>query len=165
MEEIKQVATQEQKQKEDYLLSLYRIQPNLQKSCVADSKGYNYKYCSLQDLIRRVRPILNPEGIFFIQRMTIEDKDDYQNSLTTDLYGKQKGYKAIPILKVRIWLPHTKLEETEKKEQLEKNGGYTQKITYGNSAQALGSEITYVRRYSLYVALGILPEEDKDGKY
>ena len=33
----------------------------------------------------------------------------------------------------------------------------------GESSQALGSAITYARRYSLYSALGIYPDKDDDG--
>lgn len=106
---------------------------------VSPSKGraYTYKYADLESILDAVRPALNAAGIYLYQHVTNRNSAVSCTTILTHESGEQLagGEISIPI----------------------SSGGM-------NSAQSLGSAITYARRYSLSAALGISADDDDDGR-
>ena len=97
---------------------------------IKDSKGYNYKYAQLDQLLDVVRPVLIKHGLGVIQQPTsCEDK-----------------------IGVRTILIHESGESLMSE--------YSIKLAKANDPQAAGSVITYFRRYALMALCGIAPEDD-----
>lgn len=95
---------------------------------------YTFKYAPLDDVLHGLRPILNENGLALSQLL----------SMTPD------GRPAL-----RTLLLHEGGETLEDVCPLPVNGG--------ESAQEIGSAITYLRRYAVVSLLGIATEEDDDG--
>lgn len=102
------------------------------KTKAGDPISYSYKYADLADVSAAVLPLLGKHGLAFTAWPT----------LTED----RKGFV------LRYQLLH------ESDEQL--TGEYP--LSMGIGAQALGSEITYARRYALCAVTGISPDNDDD---
>lgn len=101
----------------------------------ADSTNPHFrsKFVSLGHLLAKVRPILNKHGFSVIQLPS--RTEDGRPSLTTTLL-------------------HESGESIERETPL---------LLVKNDPQALGSAMTYTRRYALSAALGISDQEDDDG--
>ena len=101
-----------------------------------DSKAHNYKYADLPSILEVISPLLQEQGLMFTQPLTTVD-----------------GIRGI-----RTILVHVKSGET-----LE---GFVPvsdvKLSGQNDYQALGSGITYLRRYSLESILGLVTTKDDD---
>ena len=103
-----------------------------------DSQGYGYSYSSIDHAIDVIRPILVESGLVVSQCM--EHRGDMA-ILTTTLIHTESGQ----------WI---------------RSESYPLKGIPGkqtNEAQAMGSAITYARRYCLLAILNIAPGDDDDG--
>lgn len=95
---------------------------------------FNYKYAPLDVVLANVRPILAKHGLAILQEPTL-DQTGYVGVRTTLLHTSGETYVAPVLL-----LP-----------------------PQANSAQGIGSAITYGRRYAISSLLGIASEDDDDG--
>jgi len=101
-----------------------------------DGRGsYSYSYVGLDSVLEHTRPTLARHGLAVVQ------------------------VPVPPASSAGIWLVTRLVHESG--QWLEFSFGMP--IT-GNSAQAVGSAITYARRYALMSLLGIAGDEDDDGK-
>jgi hypothetical protein len=98
-----------------------------------ETKGYNYSYSNLNTIFKVIKPLLKKHGLGFTQFLN-------GNSLNTYLFHIESGEK---------------LEST-----VEIPNGVALKGQ--NDYQALGSGITYLRRYSLSCMLGLITDKDID---
>ena len=108
---------------------------DFQKACPPikkDTLGYNYRYSSLPTILEIVNPILQKNGLTFVQPLT-------QEGIKTILFHIDSG----EMIESETRIPQVQLAKM-------------------NAYQALGSGITYFRRYSLCSLLGIVSDEDTD---
>lgn len=99
--------------------------------------AFKSRYADLQSIIDAVRPALNKHGLFLTQKVTTENG----------------------MLSVETVLVHESGESIS-------SGALTVETAGGagpKGVQALGSAMTYARRYSLSAFLGITAEDDDDG--
>ena len=101
----------------------------------ADAGKRQYKYLGLDTLLKGVKPVFAKHNMGFYQSVEYVSGED----------------KPLGIVRTVIF------DETDT-------------LTVGSypffvlgDPQAVGSAVTYARRYSLYAALGIFPEKDDDG--
>ena len=98
-----------------------------------DSKGYGYKYASLPQILKIITPYLKKHKLGFTQPL---EGDRIKTTIFHIDSGEfQESYVNIP-------------QGVELKGQ--------------NEFQTLGSAITYLRRYALESALGLVSTEDSD---
>jgi len=114
-----------------------------------NGKAYGWKYALLSDIIDYIREILTSNKLSFVQ--SIESDSTYRK-LTTKEGEVKEWYETLSVLKTRIY--HESGQFIESKIALP--------CKDQKDAHALGSAITYARRYSLVSLLGI-PQEDDDG--
>lgn len=103
---------------------------------VAKSKqGYGYKYATLEGLLDVIRPVLNKHGLSISQHT-----DEYGVLASRLRHASGQWFES------RMMLPE--VQGTEKR----------------SLEQAIGSQMTYMRRYQLLALLGCQPEGlDNDG--
>lgn len=98
--------------------------------------GKGFRYADIEAILSAVRPALNEQGIYLYQHVTNGKGSVTCETVLLHESGEQMAGGAITI-------PHP----TGSK----------------NDTQALGSAITYARRYSLSATLGISADDDDDG--
>ena len=97
-----------------------------------DTKGFSYTYTDLPEIIRVITPYLQKHGLGFTQ--LIEG-----NQLKTIIFHFESG------------------------ESIESSADIPEETMKGmNKFQTLGSAITYLRRYMLSSALGLVTDKDLD---
>jgi len=97
-----------------------------------ETKGFNYTYSNLNSIFKVIKPLLNKHGLGFYQNL------DNRNLVTT-VYHVESG------------------------EQIQSSSAIPEVTLKGmNDYQTLGSGITYLRRYSLSVMLGLITDKDVD---
>lgn len=99
-----------------------------------DTKGYNYKYATLAQLVEVIKKPLHDNGLCYVQFPAIDEQEN--DLLITRLIHKSGQYMEASALIVN-------------KDK--------------SDAQKFGSGITYMRRYALSSILGI-PSDDDDGR-
>lgn len=99
-----------------------------------NTKGYNYTYADLHQIFEVIKPLLKKHGLGFTQYL---DGD----SLNTILFEIKSGEE----MSSSIIIPKVNLKGQ-------------------NEFQALGSGITYLRRYSLSCMLGLITDKDADAQ-
>jgi hypothetical protein len=104
--------------------------------------GYGYKYADLADVLAAVTPALSANGLCLLQSMTPGESRGWA-CITTRLVHSSGQFVV-----VNLDLPVTIGRDAT-----------------GPTVQALGSAMTYGRRYALGALLGIAAEEDDDGAY
>ena len=112
-----------------------------QSSCPTinkNTKGYGYKYADLPYIMETITPILKDCDLSFTQ---LVGGDDGKVSVTTVLIHTKSGESFDTTISANV----------------SANKGGMSEI------QAVGSIITYLRRYSLSAILGIVTDEDIDG--
>jgi len=114
--------------------------PTIQKQSTADvttQKGgkYSYKYADLPFILETVNPLLQKHGLLLSQPLISENGKTF---VRTILWHLESGEN----LQTDVEVPHVS-------------------FTGMNDYQAIGSGITYFRRYSLSI-LGIITDEDTD---
>ena len=98
-----------------------------------ETKGYNYTFANLNSIFKIIKPLLKKHGLVFIQPLTA-------TSLRTIIYHVDSGEN----IESEISL----IDGVALKGQ--------------NAFQILGSQITYLRRYSLSAMLGLITDKDID---
>ena len=98
-----------------------------------DGRRVKFKYSSLAEILRTIRPVLSKHGIALLQEPKTEGNEV---SITTILLHSSGEWVKFEPLKMRAQSAY---------------------------AQEIGSAITYGRRYNISSVLGIGAEEDDDG--
>jgi len=97
-----------------------------------DTKGFSYTYTDLPEIIRVITPYLQKHGLGFTQLID-------GNKLKTIIFHFESG------------------------ESIESSADIPEETMKGmNKFQTLGSAITYLRRYMLSSALGLVTDKDLD---
>jgi hypothetical protein len=112
--------------------------PSIVTDQTADTGKYKYKYVSLGSVLNAVNPVLSKHGILVLQRIDKNASGEiavYTTLRTTD------DNEGMIVSMIPLAIPESK----------------------SGDPQAMGSAITYARRYSLITALGLAPDEDDDG--
>ena len=102
-----------------------------------DKQGYGYKYATLESILSMLRPILTKNGLAVVQTHGKQGNDITVTTRIIHTSGE--------------WIEDTGAVEFEKLKGM-------------NNAQAVGSVITYLRRYQISSFLNITSDEDVDGK-
>lgn len=117
--------------------ALFKFQgecPLLPKDGVANiSASRRYQYTKLDTMIDLIKPILQKNGLFFIQPVVNNGHGDY---LVTRIYHMSGEWIDSSIL----------LRDDE-----------------SGTSQEFGSQLTYKKRYALATILGLAADEDDDG--
>lgn len=120
-----------------------------------DTKGYSYVYADLPAVFATINPLMKKHGLGFTQLVN-------GSQMKTILFHADSGQT----IESDTDIPFDSLvyEEVEKQD---KNGEmYKVMVIKGfegmNRAQAIGSLITYFRRYSLSSMLGLVTDKDTD---
>lgn len=121
-----------------YIQVLQNLPPVVTDSTANAGKRV-YKYLSLNQLISLLHPVFQNAGCMFRQ--------------TVEYFGSDNGESRIVLVKTFIF-------DDDESMQV---GEYP--VMLSNDPQAVGSQVTYARRYSLYAAVDIYPEKDDDGAY
>lgn len=138
--------------------NLYKALASFQQECpviLKDTSGYGYKYADLPAIFEVINPLLKKNGLGFAQLID-------GNKLKTILFHIESG----EILVSETDMPFDSLTY-EESIKIDKDGNqYKTFILRGfegmNKAQAIGSLITYFRRYSLSSLLGLITDKDTD---
>ena len=112
-----------------------------ERADIKDNKGVTkrtYRFLALSTLLAKLKPLFDSHGIMFTQPI------NYQ-------YGGDGKGMQVPTVDTMIFSG----EESQTLSQYP--------IVLTADPQAVGSQVTYARRYSLYSVLGIFPEKDDDG--
>lgn len=106
---------------------------------VKDTKGHNYKYASLDQIVTILRNVLPKHGLWFEQNLSYVDIDNHISVETFIIHKSgqrtQPSYFTMPVEEARGM----------------------------NSNQAHGCSITYAKRYALATVFALVSEEDTDG--
>lgn len=113
-----------------------------------DTSGHNYKYADLPAILETINPLLKKNGLGFTQLIN-------GAKIKTILFHIESG----ETLESDTDMPVDSLVyvDTEKKKNV------LQGFEMMNKAQAIGSLVTYFRRYALSSMLGLVTDKDTDG--
>ena len=117
------------------LLNFQKQLPDLKKDKTAGMGKYQYKYCSLENLISSIQPVLHANGLILIQPQAYNDHG--QTLIVTRLIHIESGEEIKS--EMPLFLP----ENMGSKPQFAWGGG-----------------LTYGRRYAIKMLLGIEPDMD-----
>lgn len=113
---------------------------NIVKESKADIGSFSYKYAELADVIDHIKEVFKKYNLSFVQHVHGNNQNEYK--IYTQIQHKDGQFMAssMPVV-------------------------YSNGLNHGkmNPIQALGSAITYSRRYSLMSLVGIAGEDD-DGR-
>lgn len=132
--------------------NIYKALANFQQEVpviLKDTTGHNYKYADLPAIIEIINPILKKNGLGFYQAIN-------GSTIKTVIFEIESG----ETIESETDMPFDSLvyEETIDKKKYVIRG-----FEAMNKAQAIGSLITYFRRYSLSSLLGLVTDKDTDG--
>ncbi len=96
------------------------------------TSGYNYTYTNLTDILKVINPLLKKNGLGFTQLVG-------DGNVRTIIFHVKSGES----IETTTTIPHAQLNKM-------------------NAFQVLGSAITYIRRYALSAALGLVTDKDID---
>ena len=113
-----------------------------------DTKAKNYNYADLPAILAVINPLLNKHRLMFTQPL---EYDQGNRFIRTIIYDLESG----ETLESRVDIPEVSFNYVNDK-------GDT--IGLMNDYQALGSGITYMRRYALSSVLGIVTDKDTDAQ-
>ena len=138
--------------------AIYKALADFQQECpviLKDTPGYGYKYADLPVIFETINPLLKKHGLGFTQLINgnkiktilfhVESEESLESE--TDMPIESLNYEEITKIK----------DGAEIKLQVIKG------FEGMNKAQAIGSLITYFRRYSLSSLLGLITDKDTDG--
>ena len=155
----------EKSEKKHWRLRLLNAGVKLQKELKAKETGgqgqFTYKYLPIQKILEEGRIILKEQSLGFMQtvefvNITHVGLQAYVVTIIFDLNEPEK-----PLFVSNFPVPRGTEEKTEKPGRRDEK----KIVSVNETAQSVGANLTYIRRYSLYCCLGIQPEEDKDGLY
>ena len=112
--------------------------PHLTRDATAEGGQFSYKYLTLEKLLAETVPVLNRHGLALIQ------------------YPTMIGEAGLLGYALKTELRHVSGDGVDTTFPLA--------CGIGDSAQKVGSALTYARRYSLLSMLGLSADEDDDGK-
>lgn len=123
---------------------------------IKDTSGYGYKYTDLPAIFEQVNPLLKKYGLGFTQPLN-------GNKIKTILFHCESG----ETIESETDLPIETLIYEDVTKPNSKGILEAKSVIKGfegmNKAQAIGSLITYFRRYSLSSLLGLVTDKDTDG--
>lgn len=113
-----------------------------------ETSGYSYKYADLPAIIEVINPILKKNGLGFYQAIN-------GTKIKTVIFH----IESAETIESETDMPVDSLvfEENDKKKFILRG------FEGMNKAQAIGSLITYFRRYALSSLLGLITDKDTDG--
>lgn len=121
-----------------------------------DTSGYGYKYANLPAIFEVINPLLKKNGLGFYQAIN-------GNKIKTVLFHQE----STEIIESETDMPFDSIIYEDIKKM--SKDGKTQVITTAirgfegmNKAQAIGSLITYFRRYAISSLLGLITDNDVD---
>ena len=117
-------------------INLYRAIAGFQAEVpilIQNTKGYNYTYVDLAEIVRVITPILKKHGLAYIQPLVGDSE------IETILFHVETGES----IKSRVKIPVVELDRM-------------------NLYQSMGSAISYFRRYSISSMLNLISEKDND---
>ncbi len=114
-----------------------------------DTKAKNYNYADLPAIFAVINPILKKHKLMLTQPLEFEQGIRYVRTILYDIESDQK-------LESRIDIPEVSFDYTNK--------DTGEVVSLMNDYQALGSGITYMRRYALSSMLGIVTDKDTDAQ-
>jgi hypothetical protein len=120
----------------ELLKSLAAFQQEV-KPIIKNTEGYGYRYADLTVILETINPLMAKHGLGFTQQMNVVDG---RNQLDTVIFHIESG----DTLTSSCLIP----------EGVQLKGM--------NDFQVLGSAITYLRRYGLSSALGLVTDVDND---
>ncbi len=140
--------------------NLYKALADFQQEVpviLKDTTGHNYKYADLPAIFKEINPLMAKYGMGFYQAVngknlkTVVFHIDSGESIESDT---EMPFESLVYEEVKKTNPKTKEE-------------YTASVIKGfeamNRAQAIGSLITYFRRYAISSMLGLVTDKDTDG--
>lgn len=117
------------------LLNFQKQLPDIKKDKTAGMGKFQYKYCSLENLISSIQPVLHANGLILIQPQGYNDQG--QTLLVTRLIHVESGEEIKS--EMPLFLPE--------------NMGAKPQFAWGGG-------LTYGRRYAIKMLLGIEPDMD-----
>lgn len=119
---------------------------------IKDTSGYGYKYADLPKILEVINPLLKKHNLGFTQLIN-------GSKIKTILFELESG----ETIESETDMP---IDSLNYEEGLDKKGN-KKMLLRGfegmNKAQAIGSLITYFRRYALSAILGLVTDADSDG--
>ena len=115
---------------------IYKALANFQQEVPVihkSTQGYGYQFADLPSIFEKINPLLKKHGLGFTQLLNAD-------SLDTIVFHVESGEQVVSSVQIP--------QNVELKGQ--------------NSFQVLGSAITYLRRYALSAALGLITDVDND---
>lgn len=121
-----------------------------------DTTGHNYKYADLPAIFEVINPLLKKHGLGFTQPIN-------GSKIKTILFHIESG----ETIESETDMPFESLVYEEVKKTDRDGNSYVTTVIKGfeamNRAQAIGSLITYFRRYAISSLLGLVTDKDTDG--
>lgn len=99
-----------------------------------NASGYGYKFADLEEITKVIKPLLTKQGLGYTQPLD-------GTNIKTIIFHAESGESLESVAHIP--------QDVELKGQ--------------NQFQTMGSAITYLRRYALSSALGLVTDEDADG--
>jgi len=112
------------------LVAALNDMPSITRNNDVNTGTYSYKFADLATVMAQVKPILKANGLAFMQNVV--PLEGGKIGVCTDIVHTEGGERSFGPLP----------------------------MSAGGNAQALGSGITYAKRYALMAALGIATEDD-----
>lgn len=135
--------------------TIYKALANFQQEVpviLKETSGYGYKYADLPKILEIINPLLKKNKLGFAQPLN-------GKTLKTIIFEIESG----ETLESKVEMP---IDSINYEEIVDKNGN-KKSVIKGfegmNKAQAIGSLITYFRRYALSSMLGLVTDKDTDG--
>lgn len=139
--------------------SLYKSLANFQQEVpviLKETSGYGYKYADLPAIFNIINPLLKKHKLGFAQPIN-------GNKILTIVFHTETGEE----IKSETEMPLDSLVYEEVTKLDKKGQEYKTSAIKGfegmNKAQAIGSLITYFRRYAISSILGLVTDKDTDG--
>lgn len=141
------------------------FQSEVKRDKRVSTSGMSFEFLSLQSLINASLDILPRHGLYLDQWTEERDLGDGKAQLVikTSLHEIDKEGKPLKSSAARI--PIAPAGETRHTKEWKDRQGYINKketITRTFDYQGLGKTLTGVRRYEIFVTLGIFPEDEKN---
>jgi len=118
------------------------------------SKGYGYTYADLASILEIINPFLKKHGLGFYQGVN-------SDGLLTIVFHVESG-EMIQSVSPLPELEYQKIQKTKDNQTID--AWVIPGFEGMNKAQAMGSLITYFRRYALSSMLGLVTDKDADAK-
>lgn len=120
------------------------------------TQGYGYQFADLPKIFEVINPLLQKHGLGFTQLVN-------DNSIKTVLFHVESGEMIDSITHVPFdSIVYENVIKIDRQGN-EINTSVIRGFEGMNRAQAIGSMITYFRRYSLSAMLGLVTDKDTDG--